>query len=63
MPELFTSLILTESVCVCVCARGWALLRWWVFFIRLMNNTSELSKEYQARGEEEEKGWGRRGEG
>ncbi len=26
----------------------------WVFFIRLMNNTSELREQYQARGEEEE---------
>ena len=27
-------------------------LSWWVFFVRLMNNRSELREEYRARGGE-----------
>lgn len=36
-------------VWVYVCKGDQAQLGWWVFFIRLMNNMSELRKEYQAK--------------
>lgn len=48
---------------VSVCEPRLARLSWWVFFIRLMNNKSELGEEYRARKEEVEKVGGRRGEG
>lgn len=52
-----------DCLCVSVCEPHLAWLSWWVFFLRLMNNKSELGEEYRARREEEEKGGGGEGRG